>query len=483
MKKIWMFLFATLGVLASCKNSLTEKPLGQVAGTNALASIDGLRAALAGSYRPMAIDFVEGYTSAAVNAVLMGGDDLTTHPASNKQEFREFDQFNVEGTNSRMSSVWAGCYKAIQGANNIITNYKVTQGDPATINQIVGEAYFIRAFNYFWLVRLWGNIPLLTSPNYTAGLLSIKPSAPSDVYQLIETDLNSAQGLMANLPLNPGEASKGAALSLLAEVYLTEGGWPINNASKYVLAAQTAKQVIDNASTYGFNLEADLNTLWTDFATGTASQEEVFALHSCGTCDWSHSNSVFGNSTMPSEEGGWDDYFPELTFFNNFPAGVRKNVTFHTTINLANGTTEPWQNDAVKHPYYGKFRLPNSLAIWQTSATAPLIRYAQVLLTFAEADARSGSVSNQAYTSINSIRTRAGLPNLSGLSPAAFITAAVNERSWEFAGEYTRWFDLVRLQMLPQINAARDPSEVPIIGSVKYTIPIPTSDVNLNPNL
>ena len=80
-------------------------------------------------------------------------------------------------------------------------------------------------------------------------------------------------------------------------------------------------------------------------------------------------------------------------------------------------------------------------------------------------------------------RLRAGLTPLSGLSNDDFINSVVNERAWEFAGEYLRWFDIVRLQLLPQINAARDPSENAVIGPVKYTLPIPAHDALLNPNL
>ncbi|WP_413671034.1 RagB/SusD family nutrient uptake outer membrane protein [Mucilaginibacter sp. Mucisp86] len=483
MKRIIIFLL-TLPILISCKKALKEDPRGQVAGASALSTIDGLKAALSGTYRPMQSNFAMGYTFSSVSAVCMGSDDLTTHPASNKAGFRQFDQFNVDGTNGSMYAIWSGAYKAIQSANNIIANYSSTQGDAATIKQIAGEAYFIRAFNYYWLVRLWGSIPILTTANYSSSTLSVKPSAPVDVYSLIESDLNTAKNMMANRPLEPGRASKGGALALLADVYMTEGGWPINNNAKYALAAQTAKEVIDNKSVYGFDLEPNLQTLWTNLSTGTPTAEEVFTLHACGSCDWSHANSTFGNSAMPSDEGGWDDFFSELTFFNKFPAGVRKNLTFHTTFHLPDGTTRAWQNGSTKHPYYAKFRLPNDELTWQTSATTPLLRYAQVLLIYAESQARSeSSVNSQAYASINAIRKRAGLPDLSGLSSTDFIAATIAERSWEFAGEYCRWFDIVRLQMLPQVIAERDPAEIPIIGPPKYTFPIPTTEVQLNPNL
>jgi hypothetical protein len=473
---IILFLFAAMG----CKKSLEEDPKGQVVGASALSSVEGLDAALAGAYKPLGHTFISGFMSAAVNAVLMGSDDLTTHPASNKAEFREMDQFNVSQNNSRMFQIWNGCYKSIQGANNIINNYKNTTGDANRIKQIAGEAYFLRAFDYFWLTRLWGAIPMITSEKYVPEMLSIKKSTPAEIYALIESDLLQAESLMQDKKTEVGRASKGGAKMLLAEVYLTQGGWPINNPAKYALAAAKAKEVIDNKTVYGFDLSTSLATLWSDLSSAKTNIEEVFALHACNTCAWYAGNSVFGNACMPSEENGWDDYFSELNFFNNFPAGVRKDVTFHT---LIRGTI-PWQNTVVKRPYYAKFRLPGGMNDWSSGATLPLIRYAQVLLIYAEAQAQAESAPNtQAYASINAIRSRAGLTALSGLSKADFINAVINERAWEFAGEYTRWFDIVRLQILPQVNAGRDATENAVIGPVKYHLPIPGRDAQLNPNL
>ena len=473
-------LFAAIG----CKKTLQEDPKGQVVGSSAVSTVDGLNAALTGAYKPLGNTWTTGFMTAAIVGVLMGSDDLTTHPASNKASFREFDQFNVSPMNGNLSQIWAGCYKSIQGANNIINNYKNTVGDAASINQIVGEAYFLRALDYFWLIRLWDSIPLITSEVYTPEVLHVGRTGPADIYALIEKDLAQADSLMQDKKTGDGRASRGAAKALLAEVYLTEGGWPLNNQAKYALAAAKAKEVIDNKTAYGFDLSPDLATLWSNIASGTKSVEEVFALHACGTCSSGTSNAVFGLSPMPAEENGWDDYFSEITFFNQFPAGVRKDVTFHTTISKPDGTTIPWQQTAVKHPYYAKFRLPGGKTIWQTSATLPLMRYAQVLLTYAEAQARADNAPNtQAYTCINAIRSRAGLSPLSGLSASDFVNAAISERAWEFAGEYNRWFDIARLQLLPAINAVRDPSENAVIGPVSYTLPIPGGDVLLNSNL
>ena len=391
---IIFFLFAAFG----CKKALEEDPRGQVVGSSALSTVEGLDAALTGAYKPLGNTWTSGYMTAAIDGVLMGSDDLTTHPASNKSSFREFDQFNVSPMNDRMAQIWNGCYKSIQGANNIINNYQNTVGDADRIKQIAGEAYFLRALDYFWLTRLWGDIPLIKSEIYSPEILSLTKSTPADIYTLIESDLAQAESFMQDKKTEAGRASKGGAKALLAEVYLTEGGWPTNNAGKYALAAAKAKEVIDNKAVFGFDLSTDLATLWSNLSSGTNNAEEVFALHACGSCNWFNSNAVFGNACMASEENGWDDYFTEVNFFNTFPAGVRKNVTFQTTITKPDGTTISWQNTSVRHPYYAKFRVNSGEAIWQTSATLPLMRYAQVLLIYAEAQARSDNSANaQAY--------------------------------------------------------------------------------------
>jgi hypothetical protein len=116
-----------------------------------------------------------------------------------------------------------------------------------------------------------------------------------------------------------------------------------------------------------------------------------------------------------------------------------------------------------------------------------LIRYAHVLLIYAEAQARAdGSTNSDAYNAVNAIRQRAGLASLSGLTNPNFINAVVQERAWEFAGEYTRWFDLVRLEMVESANASKDPNDIPVSGTItksKYWLPIPAADVSINPNI
>lgn len=473
-----------LGV--GCSGFLEEDLQGQLVGAGALSSVEGLDAALTGAYKGLGWTWSMGFFHSTAMGGTMGGDDITTHPASNKQEFREFDQFAVSPGNSRTGSMFRGCYKAIQGANNIIENYENTVGSEAMINQIVGEAYFLRAFSYYWLVRLYGSIPLITTPTFSEDLLSVSSNPGSEIYALIISDFEQAELRLPNTKRNPGRPNKGSASAFLADVYLTMGGWPINDASKYPLAAAKAKEVMDNAGTYGFKLMDSYEELWANNQTAMNLPEEVFALYAFDGVGQTM-NAHYGFASMPGEESGWDDFFAEINFFTNFPEGPRKDMTFRTEFRLSDGRVLPWQEIQTRHPYYNKYYQANDVKRWFSSLPLVMLRYAHVLTIYAEASARAqGAPPADAYAAINQIRSRAGLPNLENLSKDAFIKAVIDERSWEFAAERTRWFDLVRLEMVEEANQNKHEWDLKPIGSITkedYFFPLPLSETLNNPNL
>lgn len=487
MKKLLILLIGVTVIAAmGCKKYLNEEVKGALLGSGALQSQAGLEAALTGAYAGWENTWGTGFIHATAIGATMGGDDVTTHKASNKSDFREFDQFAVSSTNQRTQALYSGCYKAIQGANNIIANYKTTVGDAATISAIAGEAYFVRALSYYWLVRLYGNIPLITDPNFSDSELTIKSSPPATTYALIEADFKQAEILVPDVKRNPGRPNKGTVKAYLADVYLTEGGWPLKQTDKYALAAAKAKEVIDGKATWGFQLLPSYDQVWANDPTGNGTAETVFQLTTSLNAGSTY-NANYGWSAMPGEEGGWDDFFAELNFFKNFPAGPRKDATFETVFKLANGTTIPWQQSQTQHPYYHKYYIKGNVGNFQSTVPESMMRYAYVLTVYAEAEARAtGTPDDLAYTCINSIRARAGLTPLSGLSGADFAAAVVQERAWEFAAERTRWFDLVRLEMVESANANKDPNDLQPIGAITksdYTFPLPFSETSANPNL
>lgn len=432
----------------------------------------GLMNALSGAYKPLASTWAMGLSEAKLKALLMGSDDLTTFRASSNMRFREIDQFVCYPDNDYLSSVWKGLYKSIQGSNNIISNYRRTKGDPDVINQIAGEAYFLRGYCYFWIVRLWDEAPLVLDI-YDACNLPVGYSTNKEIYTQIISDLKEAELLLGDMKPQPGRAGKGTAKAILAEVYLQMAGWPLNETSYYRLAAGKAKEVIDNEEAYGLGLMDDFAKLWTNASQNfDGNKEEVFALNFSGSGN--NCNAVYGLSSMPMEEGGWCDYFPELTFFNDFPTGYRKNVTFLTQ--LKNGL--PWQKFNTQHPHYKKFR--GSGTTYINLISLPLERMAEVYINYAEAQvmATGNTADAGALEAINKIvRRGAGLP-FNSPAPGIDWTVAtqdkiVQEKAWEFAGEYSRWFDLVRLQKLEEAVARKDLMEVQPFGPLKYFLPVP----------
>jgi hypothetical protein len=280
-------------------------------------------------------------------------------------------------------------------------------------------------------------------------------------------------------------------------------GWPLNQPSNYALAATEANSVIQ-AGVY------NLSTPYDKVFTTNNTPESIFELEYSVVGNLP--NRSFGSTNVPLDEvaldgsSGWDDVYPEINFFKNAPVCTRTDLTFYTTLKLIQPDKSfaltPWNSPVThaQHPYYKKFRAglngdgvnENATQILSiqpsTNKSTNIIRYPQVLLDYAEAsDMAGGGPTSAGYTAINMVRARAGeAPLTPGLSQLAFRDSVVYERAYEFAGEFgMRWFDIVRLQMLPTIIAARDPKENPIPSSVnisdKYLAPIPFSEMTLNP--
>lgn len=404
---------------------------------------------------------------------------------------QEFDRYDVKNTNSSSPTVYWGCYKAIQGANNIIEHYQSCSGTPATIQSIAGEAYFIRAFSYYWLVRCHGAVPLILTSSFNVDDISTSPSSVKDVYNQIEQDLNNSISMLSDSRRNgdAGRPNKGSALAMLAEVYLSEAGWPLKETEKYAKAAETAKQVIDNHTAYGFDLEDSYAVLYENDETKSGiNKEDIFTIP-CNKDAGNTINAMYGYWAYPGELGGWDVVFSELTFYKEFPEGPRKDATFATTVTKQDGTVIKWQDLKYQRPYYKKLmKNPNVANYYNYASSIPMrmLRYSQTVLTYAEAKARSGGPDQLAYDLLNKIRKRAGLSSYSGLTASDFADKVVQERAWELCGERVRWFDMVRLEIVKDVVAKKDPKDnqpLHAITEKDYTFPIPIHDELLDSQL
>lgn len=494
-----ILVLLSIAVVTGCQK-LNENPKGNLTPSQYYKSQADLDAAVAAIYTELTPDFSFGYTSQMTSC--FGADDLTTDPGLNKQPFREYDELNGTATNSGMLAEWQGPWATIYQANNVLAVYQGVSTTDQLKQQSAGQALFLRAFCYYYLVRTFGAIPIVTGPiDATA-----RPPRDSvaNVYALIVSDLQVAIAwLPTSFPGQPGKATQNAARALLADVYLTMTGWPLNQPSYNALAAAEADSVINAAQ---YSLVPDYGTVFTT----NNNSEAVFGLQF--NVAGGVPNRTLGSSCVPLDEvavngsSGWDDYYPEINFYLNRPLCKRSNETFYDTIKLIQPDKSyqlvPWNSNLTHagHPYYKKFRAAAGDGVIETATsiasinpstnkTKDFIRYPMVLLDFAEAsDMAGGSPSAAAYAAINLVRARAGEPNLvTGLSQTAFRDSVVAERAYEFAGENgVRWYDIVRLQLLPQILAVRSPLENPVPSNVdintRYISPIPQTDMLKDPN-
>lgn len=481
-------IFILLTILMGCSDDfLMEDPKGQSIGVESISDLNSLQQLLFGSYHTIAQAWSFGINDGGFLAAQSGSDDLCAIPI--KAELAEFDVFTVTSFSARIRIIWDGLYKSIQCANGVIEySESIEPKSDAEIvwkNQLVGEAHFMRAFDYYMLVRLFGDIPLVTVPDYTPAMLEITKTPVSDIYELIISDLQQAETLMGDAKPAPGRVSSGTAKAYLADVYLTMGGWPLKDQTKYALAAAKAKELIDNQDDYGFNLDTPLDVLWNGNPAAPRQSEEIFALYlnpKQGTI-----NTTYGAAPKPAceAEGGWDDYLPEIYFYKNFPEGLRKDLTFQSIMHTPNGDF-PYNEVGTKHPNYRKFYSTEGVT-WAVSNAVCYYRFATVLLTYAEAQCRAtGTPNTEAFDAVNAVRNRAGLPDLDpALTGDDFAKAVFDERGWEMAGESTRYFDLKRMEMVDDVNAPamKDPDDYPVRGQIYDYLPLPAADKQLNPNL
>lgn len=460
-------------------------------------------------------------TTAWVSA--WGGDDLTTHRASNKADFREYDQRAVSLGNARTRNTWSGVYRAIRAANTVLVNAAETDlSDRAAQDQLVGEAYFIRGYLFFHMTRIHGSIPLVLGivPD-----LEIGCSPQVEVFQQIESDLTKAESMLPVVSTLGGtRPNSGSARAMLARLYMHWAGYPLKDTGKYADAASSAKKVIDNAGSHGFALVPDMATLYT--LAGSQNTEGVFTLAHCQPCGLG--NRKTGKLGLPGDFGGWQESFAEIRFFEDFPEGYRKEVTYHTEIPLdASGKVTPNVAGAAsfipwtefkdqQNPVFQKITGPfedNIFNGFQNSRSDYIMRYAEVLLTYAEASGRAGNATADAWEALNMVRRRSeGLPfdqpdESVDLTSGDLAELAFTERKWEFAGEYMRWYDLVRMERVEEALGNRNPQKSvgtafdaagnatpvplteasnPILGSLgtdNYFHPFPPDEVTQLPNL
>jgi hypothetical protein len=495
MKTLKYLFESSLLVLSYCVffqscQSLDENPAGILVSESFFSTAEDLDAAVTGTYAELTSNRWGGFGHTNIWTPLFGADDLTSQVG--KPDYVQFDCFAATSMNSSLKAcAWTSSYRVIYAANNVLKNIDKVNAKESVKIQAMSEVRFLRAWAYFWLVRVFGEVPIQLDNEMNYSL----PKSPiKDVYNQIISDLQYAEGnLPDGLPSSVGRPCKMSVKALLAQVYLAMAGYPLKETDKYAIAAQEAKAVIDSKQYYLLENYADL---WKYSSDG--NPEILWAIIFCplGECGNGNLNTFQGLNTQPGEEGGWDQVFCEVGFYNRFPSGPRKDATFLTTFTDPNtGKKIPWQESTYRHPFLSKYRdgmvqnEPNyGGSTHMGGRDLNYLRFAEILLIYAEAqDMADGAPNSLSYECINKIRHRAGLNELvHGLNQIAFRDSVIAEKGWEFCGEYCRWFDLVRTEKVEEMNAYKAADDLKPQGTIdksKYFAPIPYTEVLLDPAL
>lgn len=425
---------------------LDEDPPSDLSPENFYNSEDEFNAALTGITKALWANW-QGFDYGYDLLLASGAEDIR----SDADIFKNFDRLVPNDREVVIRGFWQQAYEAISNANALIDHLDNTKEVKAeVIDPIEGQARFLRAFTYFYLVRFFGPVQVTNYENQF-DIENVKQSSVEEVYtKSIIPDLLIAESkLPASFP-EKGRPTAGAAKTLLAKVYLTMAGWPVKKPEVYYpLALEKTAEIINHAADYGYDLEPDFANLWTQ-ANKLTSKEFIFTFYGSiaeGGVGGSHmdlSTRYWGNG-----EGGWGDYSSETRFFEIFPEGPRKEATFTSV--FADGTTF---EEAQTYPHIAKYRDGGNRVGTNAEGFRPILRYADVLLMYAEA---ANFVNNgptaEALNVLNAVRTRAGLDRYPrGMTKLEFDQAVLNERAWEFACEGDRWHDLVRREMVVQAN-------------------------------
>jgi hypothetical protein len=453
-KLIAVYLCFVALFAVSCVD-LNENPPSNLSPQNYYTSEDEFNSALTGIIKALYSDW-SGFDYGYDLILASGAEDVR----SDADIFKNFDRLIPNDREVVIHDFWQKAYIAISNANTLIANLQNAQNlREEVIDPIEGQARFLRAFTYFYLVRFFGQVQVTTYENQS-DIAHVKQSAIEEVYtNVIIPDLKIAE---EKLPLSfaeKGRPTRGAAKTLLAKVYLTMAGWPVKQPDVYYpLAMEKASEIMDSLDVYGYDLETDYADLWKQ-ENKLTSKEFIFTFYGSiaeGGVGGSHmdiATRYWGNG-----EGGWGDYYSETRFFDAFPEGRRKEATFTSV--FADGTTFL---EALTQPHIAKYREGGNRVGTNAEGFRPVLRYADVLLIYAEAaNYVNNGPTTGALNALNEVHIRAGLDRLPrGMMQQEFDKAVLDERAWEFACEGDRWHDLVRREMVVSANVDEHPNVKP----------------------
>jgi hypothetical protein len=442
---------------------------------------------------------VHGFAFISASSIMSDDADKGSTPSDQAVPVGDMDNFTLTPTNKFCETLWSGHYNSIGAANQALKALAVASIETDLRNQLIGEVRFLRGYLYFNLVRMYGGVPLVLRVPVDADDANSDPAfqtraTAAVVYDSIVQDLQYAAN---NLPLRgvgaPGHASKGAAQSLLAKVYMYKASNATNPTpnADWQKVFDLTEAVIASGK---YSLVDDYATIWRQEQDNNV--ESIFEIQ---TGEFNNSNLnpdlyTVCQGARQGGSGGWDDLgwgfnTPSTNLLSAYePGDLRKTGTIifidnsgtHAGTVLWDGFRIP-SSDSVQNLYYN-YKAYTSRTKEQYANSGDknrpknirILRYADVLLMNAEAAIHLGT--GDPAGKINLLRDRADL------LPKGIVTIADvwQERRVELAMEHDRFWDVVR-----QGNAAavmHAAGKTNFVAGKHELLPIPNSQILLSGN-
>lgn len=459
MKKVYLMIMS-LVALTGCNDFINLNPISQSSANGFYSTEYEMEQGLAAAYDNLQASDQYGGNGFPSFMEVPSDNTWNLNTTQNGGRSAAFDNFVVDPNNAQLASTWISCYNGIQKVNLVITRLNAsTSITEASKNRILGEAYFLRALTYFNMVRIWGNIPLITKEvDNVNDAFNHTQSEPAEVYAQIIKDLEFS---ISNLPArhtgkNVGRATKGAAQTLLAKVYMTHSEW-----------AKAKSLLTDIISSGIYELVPNFADVFS--VSNKNNVESIFEVQFDKEIQ---GEGYYGGD--PLQTGNDVNNLPSNNLISLFNENIddRKDATI---INLGTQGMRLYKWHDTKGSNGGM------------GFNIIVLRYADVLLMAAETLNELSYGDNSALNYLNMVRARSHAPlyTFEELSnQVKFRDAVEKERRLELAFENHRWFDLLRTGKALETVNKNDGGSVLTVNAQKHQLlfPIPQGQIDASGN-
>ena len=451
-----VLLVVVFALLTSCEDYLEiEAPAHKITSETVFSTDETALSAMTGVYNQLASIFFSSGGPASVTVLAgLSADNLSPIRSTNLP-YMEFERHEISADNFRNLNLWTSLYNMIYMTNSLLEGLEKSDDISEEVsNRLEGEARFVRAFSYFYLVNLYGEVPLILDTDYQANALAEREDKEV-VYEQITTDLEAATELLGDnfITGERTQVNRYTAISLMARVQLYLGNWQ--------KAEKMSSEVIAQSETYEILNDLDLVFL--------ANSREAI---------WQLSPEGRGSTLTNTNEGGSFIIHPVFSFLAQF----KLNPEFVASFVDHDQRLEDWVELHAGTGFYHahKYKIQNSTE--EILEYSMVLRLAEQYLIRAEARARQGNIAG-AVADIDVLRERAGLELIGDIRPGIgkddLLDLIMEERKKELFTEWGhRWLDLLRTGRAGEVFGHNS-----TWGETDLLYPIPESERMKNPNL